>query len=162
MNILMVNKFLYPKTGVETYFLKIGNYLKKQGHEVEYFGMNDDKNIVGNNWNVYIRNIDSINKAIKKIIAPLKVIYNFETKIKIKKIIKKFKPDIIHLNNIDFELMSLIIDVADKMKIPIVQTIHDYKMIGEGNLTTKQIETFKKVHMYICPSKFLEKKIIRK
>lgn len=40
MKVLMVNKFLYPKGGSETYIFKVGDYLTKHGHEVQYFGMN--------------------------------------------------------------------------------------------------------------------------
>ena len=36
MKILMVNKFLYPNGGSETYMFKLGAYLKSIGHEVEY------------------------------------------------------------------------------------------------------------------------------
>ena len=39
MKILMVNKFLYPRGGSESYMLKLGDELRAQGHEVEYFGM---------------------------------------------------------------------------------------------------------------------------
>ena len=39
MKILMVNKFLYPRGGAETYMFKVGQQLEKQGHTVEYFGM---------------------------------------------------------------------------------------------------------------------------
>ena len=48
MKILMVNKFLYPRGGSESYMLKLGEELENQGHEVEYFGMYDEKNTVGN------------------------------------------------------------------------------------------------------------------
>ena len=48
MKILMVNKFLYPRGGSESYMLKLSEELKSQGHEVEYFGMYDEKNTVGN------------------------------------------------------------------------------------------------------------------
>ena len=48
MKILMVNKFLYPRGGSESYMLKLGEELENQGHEVEYFGMYDEKNNVGN------------------------------------------------------------------------------------------------------------------
>ena len=41
----MVNKFLYYKGGAESYALKIGEELEKNGHEVQYFGMDSDKNI---------------------------------------------------------------------------------------------------------------------
>lgn len=37
MKILMVNKFLYPNGGAETYIFKLGDYLSTQGHEVQYF-----------------------------------------------------------------------------------------------------------------------------
>ena len=39
MKILMINKFLYPKGGSETYMLRLGEYLESISHEVEYFGM---------------------------------------------------------------------------------------------------------------------------
>lgn len=43
MKILMVNKFLYPRGGAETYMLRIGEELTRRGHQVEYFGMYDEK-----------------------------------------------------------------------------------------------------------------------
>ena len=47
MKILLVNKFLYPRGGAETYFLKIGKELEKRENDVQYFGMYDEKNTVG-------------------------------------------------------------------------------------------------------------------
>ena len=44
MKILMVNKFLYPRGGCETYMLNLAEELKAKGHEVEDFGMYDEKN----------------------------------------------------------------------------------------------------------------------
>ena len=35
----MVNKFLYPKGGAETYVFKLGKILEDHGHEVQYFGI---------------------------------------------------------------------------------------------------------------------------
>ena len=32
MKVLMVNKFLYPNGGSETYIFKLGDYLEKMGH----------------------------------------------------------------------------------------------------------------------------------
>lgn len=39
MRILMINKFLYPNGGSETYIFKLGEALEQHGHEVQYFGM---------------------------------------------------------------------------------------------------------------------------
>ena len=125
----MVNKFLYPKGGAETYTLKLGQELEKRGNEVQYFGMYDEKNTVGNKLNLYTQNMDFHTNKLKKITYPFKIIYSFDAKRKMKKIISDFKPDIIHLNNINFQLTPSIIDIAYKMKVPIVQTVHDYQMV---------------------------------
>ena len=77
MKILMVNKFLYPRGGAETYFLKIGNYLQEHGHEVQYFGMYDDKNTMKNNAGQYTKNVDFHNAGIEKVLYPFKIIYIF-------------------------------------------------------------------------------------
>lgn len=44
MNILFINKFLYPKGGTETYMMGLGAELSHRGHRVEYFG--DRKSVV--------------------------------------------------------------------------------------------------------------------
>ena len=80
MKILMVNKFLYPNGGAEVYMIKLGQYLEGMGHEVQYFGMEDQRNVVGNQWNSYTRNIDFRNNdlsLLSKIIYAKNSIYNF-------------------------------------------------------------------------------------
>lgn len=54
----MINKFLYPNGGSETYIFKLGDYLKSQGHEVQYFGMEHEGRCVGNRVNAYTSNMD--------------------------------------------------------------------------------------------------------
>ncbi len=134
MKILMVNKFLYPKGGAETYFLKLGSYLERAGHQVEYFGMYDEKNTVSNSANEYTSNMDFHNAGIKKIAYPLHIIYSLEAKRKIRNVIQKFKPDIVHLNNINFQLTPSIIEEIHEHKIPMLQTVHDYQMICPNHL----------------------------
>ena len=48
MKILMINKFLYPNGGSETYMFGLGQQLEKMGHEVQYFGMEHEGRCVGN------------------------------------------------------------------------------------------------------------------
>ncbi len=130
----MVNKFLYPKGGAETYFLKLGTQLEKLGNKVEYFGMYDKKNVVGNSWKQYTTNMDFHTNGLQKVFYPFKIIYSFEAKRKIRKVIKNFKPDVIHLNNINFQLTPSIVDEVAKHHIPIVQTVHDYQMICPNHM----------------------------
>ncbi len=134
MRILMVNKFLYPNGGAETYFFKVGRYMELAGHQVEYFGMYHEKNIVSNSAKEYTTEMDFHTSGIERLLYPFRIIYSFEAKRKIRKVIEKFQPDIVHLNNINFQLTPSIIEEIHKHKIPIVQTVHDYQMICPNHL----------------------------
>lgn len=58
MRILLVNKFIFPKGGAETYTFDVGKMLEEHGHEVQYFGLENEKNIVGNRVDSYVTNMD--------------------------------------------------------------------------------------------------------
>lgn len=58
MNILFINKFLYPKGGTETYMMGLGAELSHRGHRVEYFGMEHRGNCVGNRVGAYTKDTD--------------------------------------------------------------------------------------------------------
>lgn len=135
MKILLVNKFLYQKGGAETYVFKLGEMLTQHGHEVQYFGLENEKNIVGNNANSYVSDMDFSTGIGKNLKAPFKIIYSGEARKKLKKVLNDFKPDIIHLNNIQFHLTPSIILEADKFRkknkcdLKIIYTAHDYQLI---------------------------------
>lgn len=135
MKILLVNKFLYPKGGAETYVFKLGKHLKSKGHEVEYFGMEHPSNIVGNNANAYVSSIDLGKTKFSNIFAPLRIIYSYEARKKIRKVLDDFKPDVIHLNNIHYYLTPSILLEIHKYskdtnhKVRIIYTAHDYQLV---------------------------------
>ena len=134
MKILMVNKFLYPRGGSESYMLYLGEYFEKMGHEVQYFGMFDEQNTVGNNLGKYTSNMDFHSTGLARFLYPFKIIFSFEAKRKIMQVIDDFKPDIVHMNNINFQLTPSIIYGIKKRGIPLVQTVHDYQMICPNHL----------------------------
>ena len=57
MRVLIINKFLYPNGGSETYIFKLGEALEQHGHEVQYFGMEHEGRCVGNRVNAYTSGI---------------------------------------------------------------------------------------------------------
>lgn len=135
MKILMVNKFLYNKGGAETYTIKLGEILKSHGHEVEYFGLKNDKNTLFNSADAYVTDAD-FTKGIKaNLTAPFRIIYNAEARREIRKVLDKFQPDVVHLNNIHFHLTPSIILETDKYRkqtnrdVKIIYTAHDYQLI---------------------------------
>jgi len=134
MKILIVNKFLYPRGGAETYVFKIGQYLEKQGHKVQYFGMYDEKNIAGNELGLGTASMDFRSRKPARLLYPFRILYSIEAKEKIKHLVKHFRPDVIHLNNINFHLTPSVIDGAFDLGIPMVQTVHDFQMICPNHM----------------------------
>ena len=135
MKVLLVNKFLYPKGGAETYTFKLGETLEKYGHEVQYFGLDNIKNIVGNNVGEYVSNIDFGEGVMKNLTAPFRIINSSEAKKRITKVLYDFEPDVVHMNNIQFHLTPSIIVAVEKYRkktgrnVKIVYTAHDYQLI---------------------------------
>lgn len=135
MKILMINKFLYPKGGSETYILKLGKILEANGHEVQYFGLENEKNTVGNAANSLVSHLDFSTGVRGNLLAPFRIIYSAEARKKIRKVLDLFQPDVVHLNNIQFHLTPSIILETEKYrketgrKVRIVYTAHDYQLI---------------------------------
>ena len=140
MRILMVNKFLYPNGGSETYIFKLGDYLKSQGHEVQYFGMEHEWRCVGNAMNAYTSNMDFHGSfKLSQLTYPVKTIYSLEARKKIRLVLDDFKPDVVHLNNFNYQLTpSIILEIAKWRKggrrCRIVFTAHDYQLICPNHM----------------------------
>lgn len=135
MRILMINKFLYPKGGAETYVLKLGNILKDHGHEVQYFGLENEKNTVGNAVEAYVTDMDFSQGIRKNLTAPFRIIYSTEARRKLRKVLDSFQPDVVHFNNIQFHLTPSMILEVQKYRtergrtVKMIYTAHDYQLI---------------------------------
>lgn len=130
MRILLANKFYYRRGGAEVYHIELEKLLKADGHEVASFSMQHPENIESEYSEYFPSEIDFVKKSIKDVSkAVLRPIYSKEVKSKFTALLKKFKPDIVHFNNIHSQLSPLIAQIAHKNKIPVVWTVHDFKVL---------------------------------
>lgn len=141
MKILMVNKFLYPNGGSETYMFKLGEYLQSAGNQVEYFGMEHPDRCVSNSAGCYTENMDfHDSSALKKIPLAIKTVYSAEARKKIRKVLDSFSPDIVHLNNFNYQITpSVILEIRKweketQRRVKIVYTAHDYQLICPNHM----------------------------
>lgn len=140
MRVLMVNKFLFPNGGSETYIFDIGKQLEEMGHEVQYFGMKDENRIVGNQAESYTASMDFHTGGIQKLLYPFKIIYSVEARKKIRVVLDDFKPQVVHLNNINFQLTPSIIyevrkwEKQSKCKVKIIYTAHDFQWVCPNHM----------------------------
>lgn len=138
--ILIVNKFLYPNGGSETYIFEIGKQFKRMGHQVQYFGMEDKRNIVGNEVQSYTANMDFHTGKLAKLAYPFKIIYSTQARKAIRKVLEDFQPDVVHLNNFNFQITpSVIYEVRKYEKqtshpIKIIFTAHDYQLVCPNHM----------------------------
>ncbi len=130
MKVLLINKFLFPKGGDAISTRNTGKLLSSKGHEVIYWGMKHPNNPPYPYKNLFVNNIDfNIRKSFKEsFLNSLNVLYSFEAKSKIERLIKKERPDIAHLNNFAHQISPSILHVFKKYKIPVVMTMRDYKL----------------------------------
>lgn len=147
MKILLVNKFHYIKGGSERYYFTIAETFNKMGHEVIFFAMADEKNIVCAQSSYFVKNASTSGNIKSKLNMIMHIAYKNEAYKKMKSLCEVEKPDLVIFNLIHKQITCSVIDaIKDFNKdLPIFWTMHDlicvcpsYTMLdGNGNICEK-------------------------
>lgn len=146
MNILIINKFLHPNGGSETYIFKLGQQLEALGHQVQYFGMEHEGRCVGNRVESYTTDMDFHGGSkLSKLTYPFKTIYSAEARKKLRLVLEDFQPDVCHVNNFNYQLTpSILLEIAAwrkqaKKPCPIIYTAHDLQLVCPNHLCVNPV-----------------------
>lgn len=146
MRIILVNKFHYLKGGSETYYFGLAEGLKKLGHEVHFFAMQDEKNLPCDDADLFVsaKDYNGATSAAKKISEAKSLIYSKESLEKFEKLCERVHPDIVHMNLVHRQITLSILDAPylKEHHVPILFTSHDYILVcpnylmldGSGNV----------------------------
>ena len=132
MNVFMINKYLYPRGGDAIVTLNTGAMLRRSGHNVVFWGMNDHRNEYFPHTDLFLDNMDLAQEQSfrSKLEISANILYSRKAKQKLEQLIQRLgKPDIVHLNNFAHQISPSILDVLNKYQIPAVMTIHDSKLV---------------------------------
>lgn len=131
MKILHINKFLFPKGGDAISTINQGRLLESHGHEVIYWGMSHPQNpdYAYKEYFVSHRDYDNPNGVLQNLRMARDILYSFEAKSKIERLVRKVEPDIAHLHNFTHQISPSVLHVFKKYNIPVVMTMHDYKPV---------------------------------
>jgi len=139
MNILQINKFYYRRRGAETYFLDLIDLLEQQGHNVAVFAMEHPENLPSPYSQYFVENVEFdmpgrdnpriVPTAWQKMRMAKNVIWSREAQQKLEELLNVFKPDVAHVHNIYHQISPSILETLKRHHIPIVQTLHDYKLL---------------------------------
>ena len=130
MKILQANKFFFRNGGSEMVLFQERDFLVRADHQVVEFSMQDDRNIESPYAAHFAGRRDYRGGGrLGKIKSALTLVHSPEAVRKIEALIDETKPDIVHCHNIYHQLTPSIIGAANKLGVPVVLTLHDYKLV---------------------------------
>ena len=117
-NILIVHNYYQIHGGEDTVVANEKKMLEDHGHKVI----------------LYSRNNSELNEMSKlqKLMLPFTTVFNLRTYKDIKRLIKTEHIDIVHVHNTLNLISPAVYYVARVMKVPVVQTIHNFRLLCPG------------------------------
>lgn len=133
MRILLINKFHYLRGGAERAYFDTARILAESGHHVAFFSMQHPENHP-TEWSHFFvarQEYSEGNPTLgERFRLARNILWNFEAARKLEALIHDFQPEVAHLHNIYHQLSPSIIWTLKRHRIPIVMTLHDYKLLS--------------------------------
>ncbi len=131
MKILQINNYHYLKGGSERVYFETSRLLEDRGHKVIHFSVNDNKAIESPYEKYFIEPVHyfAYGHLLNKIKSVISFLYSREAKRKLELLLQREKPDVAHLHIFYGRLTSAILPVLKEYNVPIVMTVHEYRML---------------------------------
>ncbi|MBN2564201.1 MAG: glycosyltransferase family 4 protein [Candidatus Eisenbacteria bacterium] len=131
MKVLAVNKYYFVKGGAEKYFFELGRILERYGNDVIPFAMRHELNEPTPYERFFVSTelFDDRGSVRDRLRAAARVLYSVEARRSIEALVDATRPDVAHLHNIAHQLSPSILYGLRDRGVPVVQTLHDYKLI---------------------------------
>ncbi len=130
--VLMVNKFQYAKGGAELYMYGLADMLGREGVDVRYFGMRHRRNVASATSDHYVSEVDFEQPppGIGRLRVAARAVYSVEARRRMSALLADQPPiDVAHLHNVYHQLSPSILPPLHRAGIPVVMTVHDYKLV---------------------------------
>lgn len=133
MKILLINKYHFLKGGAERAYFDMARMLEERGHTVAFFSMRHPENRPTPWERYFIKNIEYQDGRLspwQRLSLAGKILFNFDAKKRLERLLDDFQPDIAHIHNIYHQLSPSLFWPLKKRGIPIIMTLHDYKLVS--------------------------------
>jgi glycosyltransferase involved in cell wall biosynthesis len=131
LKILHVNKYLYRRGGAESYMLDVARLQQEAGHTVEFFSMQHPQNLTARYERYFPGSVElepMPASILGKASGAGRVLFSPSSMIGMARVVRDFRPDVVHLHNIYHQLSPSILRPVAAASIPTVMTLHDYKL----------------------------------
>jgi len=126
LNVLNVSQNYFVKGGSDSYFLSLGDLLSQRGNSVVPFCAKSEKDLPSDWARFFPIGADFESPSVLDVVQ---YHYSGAARRKLRELISNNKFDVAHLHIYYGKLTSSILSVLKDANIPIVQTVHDYKLI---------------------------------
>ena len=130
MRILLINNFNYIRGGSDRVFFETAKLLRDNGHIVGLFTADE----IDNN-SLELSNVQSFttldflsNSTISTLKKSFLFIKNGQAQNDLENVLTQFNPDVVHLHIFQSRLSSFILKTIYQKNIPMLMTVHEYKM----------------------------------
>ena len=134
MRVLLCSNFYYRRGGDCTYLFALQRLLEQAGHETAVFSMHHSQNLPCSQEKYFVDFLDytELNRnqnpmSAAKVLG--RSIWSRQARQNIAQLIADWKPDIAHFQNVHAYLTPSIVGPLEEAGVPIVWTLHDYKLI---------------------------------
>jgi glycosyltransferase involved in cell wall biosynthesis len=130
VRILLINKFFHPGAGAETSFFATRALLQERGHDVIDFAMAQAQNAPSPYADYFApeRSYSADVALPTRVIDAAASVYSTSARTALSRLLDDHPPAIAHLHNIYHQLTLSIVDELSARRIPIVLTLHDWKV----------------------------------
>jgi len=131
VTVLACNKYYFVKGGAERYLFELSRILEARGHRVVPFAMQHDRNEPSPFSDAFVSHegFDGGDGLGRRLRAAARVVYCAEARRKIEALVDRVRPDVAHAHNIAHQLSPSILYGLASKGVPVVQTLHDYKIV---------------------------------
>lgn len=131
MRVLLANKFFRPGAGAETAFFAERQLLSDAGHEIIDFGMRSSEDIPSDYAGYFApeRRYDGGGSPWRRVADAGASIYSMAARRAVGRLVADHRPDVAHLHNVYHQLTLSIVDELWRRRVPVVITLHDYKIV---------------------------------
>ena len=128
--ILQANKFFFEKGGSERYMFALCDALTGRGHELLHFSMAHPHNRPSQQSGYFVpqRDYDGPLRPAS-VPALLNFVWSREAARRLDALLSERLPDVAHMHNIYHQLTPSIIAALSRRGVPVVMTLHDYKLV---------------------------------
>jgi len=137
LRIVLVNNYARVTGGADLHCLEITEGLRERGHQVAWLSTRSADNLESEG--IFIERVVGADNRehlspAAKIRAARRAIWNPAAAQAMHRLVMEFRPDITHFHKSYVQLSVAPVVVAKRLKLPVVQTVHDYEFLSASPL----------------------------